>query len=160
MRNYFVFLLVASISAANFCGCGGRDAPDFDGVWSGSYTSLANGCPFAVAEDINPLFPMTVSTDSDGVFTVVAVDGSTATGGQGIGEVISFIATAPQFGNYGSIAPYNCSSTLSTVGFLDAGSDKARVTLSVSFTDCNTPGSTEDPITCGVTYYGDADRVS
>ena len=106
-------------------GCGSQDTVSFDGVWEGSYTSNQNNCPFSVRSDINPLFPMTVSTDVNDVFTVVAVDGSTAIGGQGSGEVISFIASAPTFGSYGSIAPYSCASTLSTVGFLDAGADKA-----------------------------------
>lgn len=146
-----------------FCslfGCGSEDTVSFDGVWEGSYTSNQNNCPFSVRSDINPLFPMTVSTGVNDVFTVVAVDGSTAIGGQGSGEAISFIASAPTFGSYGSIAPYSCTSTLSTVGFLDAGADKARVTLLIQFTDCNTPGSSEGPFTCSVTYYGDATKVS
>ena len=154
-KSLLIFTFVCSLF-----GCGSEDTVSFDGVWEGSYTSNQNNCPFSVKSDINPLFPMTVSTDVNDVFTVVAVDGSTATGGQGSGEVISFIASAPTFGNYGSIVPYSCASTLSTVGYLDAGTDKARVTLLIQFTDCNTPGSSEDPISCSVIYYGDATKVS
>lgn len=139
-------------------GCGG-DPPSFEGVWSGSFTSLINDCPFSVASDINPLFPMAVTVDANEVFTVVAVDSSTATGGQGDGESISFLAQAPVFGNYGSIAPYSCSSSLSTVGFLDDGEDKARVSLTVAFTDCTTPESTDSAVSCGVIYYGDAQKI-
>jgi hypothetical protein len=156
MKNHLLLFILA----CSFFGCGGENTASFDGVWNGSYTSNQNNCPFSVKADINPLFPMTVTTDVNDVFTVVAVDGSIATGGQGAGEIISFIASAPTFGNYGSIAPYSCASTLSTVGFLDAGTDKARVTLLVQFTDCYTPGSSEDPISCSVTYYGDATKVS
>ncbi len=155
MKKQFILLTLA----LSFLGCGsGDDKPDFAGVWSGSYTSLQNGCPFEVKSDINPLFPMTVSIDSNDVFTVVAVDGSVATGGQGEGEVISFIASAPTFGNYGSTAPYTCASVLATVGYLDAGTDKARVTMTYQFTDCAQAGS-DDLTSCGVIYYGEADRV-
>jgi hypothetical protein len=143
---------------AALVGCGGSAAPTFDGVWNGSFTSLQNDCPFSVAEDVNPLFPMTVSVDENDVFTVVAVDGSTATGGQGPGETISFLAQAPKFGSYGSIAPYTCSSIQSGVGYLTQGDNQAKVTLTITFTDCNTPGSTSSAVTCGAIYYGDATR--
>lgn len=102
---------------------------------------------------------MTVSVDADNVFTVVAVDGSTAVGGQGTGETISFLAQSTAFGNYGSIAPYACASSVTTVGFLDAGGDKARVTLTFTFTNCTTAGSSSKAVTCGATYYGDAEKV-
>lgn len=142
-------------------GCGGGSQPDFAGTWSGSYTSLTNNCPFSVASDINPLFPMNVSIDADNVYTVTAVDGSVAVGGQGQGEVISFLASASVFGNYGSIAPYTCGSSLSTVGYLDAGSDKADVTLTVHFSNCVAPGDPPDKtFECGVIYYGEATKVA
>lgn len=157
MKNY---ALLSVVCCALF-GCGGGSDPDFSGTWTGSYTSYVNNCEFTVASDVNPIFPMTVSVDSSKVYTVTAVDGSVATGGQGDGEVISFLASAPVFGNYGSIAPYSCASTLSTVGYLDAGDNKARVTLTVEFTDCVAPGETEDDqFDCSVIYYGDATKVS
>ena len=139
-------------------GCG-SGSTSFDGVWDGSYTSLINNCPFSVNQDINPLFPMTVSIDANNVYTVTAVDGSVATGGQGLGEGISFAAQSPTFGDYGSIAPYTCESILSEVGYLADGEDKAKVTLTVYFTTCSTPSTTETPVTCGVIYYGAADRI-
>lgn len=142
-------------------GCGGGSDPDFAGTWTGSYTSLNNGCPFTVKSDINPLFPMTVNIDSNNVFTVTAVDGSVAVGGQGQGESISFLANSAVFGNYGSIAPYICASSLSTVGYLDEGQDKAKVTLTIAFTDCLAPGDSEDDLfDCAVIYYGDATKTA
>jgi hypothetical protein len=141
--------------------CGGGSDPDFSGTWNGSYTSLVNKCPFSVASDINPLFPMTVSIDGSNVFTVTAFDGSVAVGGQGQGEVISFLATASKFGNYGSISPYTCTSSLSTVGYLDAGDNKANVTLTVQFTGCVKPGDAQKKqFNCGAIYYGDATKVT
>ena len=149
----FVLLLVGAV-----LGCCDISS-DFAWTWNGSFTSLKNACPFSVNSDINPLFPMNISIDSNDVFTVVAVDGSTATGGQGAGETISFLAQAPVFGNWGSIAPYSCSSTLSQVGYLANGSDKAQVTLTINFNSCNTPGSSASAVTCVATYYGDATRA-
>lgn len=102
---------------------------------------------------------MTVSVDADNVYTVVAVDGSTAVGGQGTGETISFLAQSSAFGKYGSIAPYTCASAVTTVGFLDAGDDRARVTLTITFTKCVAAGSTSKAVTCGATYYGDAEKT-
>ena len=157
MKKYLVPLCLS----LSLLGCGGGDSPDFAGVWTGSYTSLENDCPFDVRADINPVFPMTVSIDSNGVFTVVAVDGSVATGGQGEGEDISFLAQAPVFGNYGSIAPYSCENVLAEVGYLSVGEDKARVTLTYQFTDCTAPGTDNDsdnPVSCGAVYFGDATK--
>lgn len=153
MKKHALVILFAGC----FLGCGDSSS-DFAGTWNGSFTSFKNACPFSVDSDINPLFPMNISIDTHDVFTVVAVDGSTATGGQGPGETISFLAQAPVFGNWGSIAPYSCSSTLSQVGYLENGSDKAQVTLTINFNSCNTPGSTDSAVTCAVTYYGDATR--
>jgi hypothetical protein len=96
---------------------------------------------------------MTVSVDANDVFTVVAVDGSVAVGGQGQGEDISFL------GNYGSIAPYTCESVISGVGYLTIGSDQAKVTLTIGFTNCTTPTTTDNPVSCSVLYRGDAQRV-
>ncbi len=138
-------------------GCG-SDSVSFDGTWSGSFTTLTNSCPFGVAQDINPLFPMTVSVDANDVFTVVAVTGEKATGGQGQGESGSFLAISNKFGNYGSIAPYTCESIVSEVGFLDAGDNKADVSLTIKFNNCKTPGSSDKLLTCGATYFADAVR--
>jgi len=145
------------IFAGYLSGCGDNSS-DFAGTWNGSFTSFKNACPFSVDSDINPLFPMTISIDTQDVFTVVAVDGSSAKGGQGNGETISFLAQAPVFGNWGPIAPYSCSSTNSEVGYLQSGSDKARVTLTINFNSCNTPDSPQEAVNCAATYYGDATR--
>ena len=143
---------------AAVAGCGGSSAPDFAGTWDGSFTSLQNDCPFSVAQDINPLFPQVVSIDQD-VFTVEAVDGSIATGGQGYGETISFLANADTFGNYGSIAPYTCESSSSAIGYLAIGDNNADVTLTISFTNCTEAGSSAAAISCAVIYFGEAQRV-
>jgi hypothetical protein len=145
------------------CGlasCGGGDTPTFQGVWSGSFSKLSNSCPFSVAGDINPLFPMTVTVDDNDVFTVVAVTGETAVGGQGQGESGSFLARSAKFGNYGSIAPYRCENIKSEVGYLSMGDDKADVTVTITFTNCTSPGAGDNQTTCGATYFGDAVRVS
>jgi len=157
MKNYALMLgLCFSLIA-----CGGGEDPDFAGTWTGSYTSLNNNCPFSVDSDINPLFPMTVTVDANNVFTVRAVDGSVAVGGQGQGESISFLATSPVFGNYGSISPYVCASSLSTVGYLDVGDNKADVTLTVEFSDCVAPGdSDDDDFDCAAIYYGNAVKAA
>lgn len=150
--------LLALLVICPLFGCGGSSAPDFEGVWNGSFTTLLNHCPFPVASDINPLFPMTVSVDENDNYTVVAVDGSIATGGQGQGETISFLAKADHFGNYGSIAPYTCTSSRSEVGYLTEGDNKAKVTLTVYFTGCTTPSSSKKPLNCDAIYYGEATR--
>ena len=154
------YLLALTLGVA-LASCGGGSSPSFAGVWSGSYstTDVQNDCPFSVRTDINPLFPMTVSVDANDVFTVVAVDGSVAVGGQGQGEDISFLAEAPVFGNYGSIAPYTCETVISGVGYLTIGSDQAKVTLTIGFTNCTTPTTTDNPVSCSVLYRGDAQRV-
>lgn len=146
--------------ACGLLACGGGDTPDFQGTWSGSFTKLTNSCPFSVAGDINPLFPMTVSVDVNDVFTVVAVTGEQAVGGQGQGESGSFLAKSARFGNYGSISPYSCESIESEVGYLSMGDDKADVTLTIKFTDCTSPSTGDRKTTCGATYFGDAVRVS
>jgi hypothetical protein len=157
MKKY----LFALIICVNLVACGGGSSPTFAGVWSGSYstTNVQNDCPFSVATDVNPLFPMTVSVDANDVFTVVAVDGSVAIGGQGQGEDISFLAQSSKFGNYGSIAPYTCESVVSGVGYLAIGDDQAKVTLTVTFTNCTSPSTTDDPVTCAAIYFGDAQRI-
>lgn len=143
---------------AAVAGCG-SDAPTFAGTWDGSFTSLQNDCPFSVAKDINPLFPQVVSIDDKHVFTVEAVDGSVATGGQGYGESISFLANSSKFGNYGSIAPYSCQSSSSAIGYLGIGDDQAKVTLTISFTNCTKAGSSAAAVSCAVIYFGEAERV-
>lgn len=138
--------------------CGGT-AADFAGVWQGSFVRLTNSCQFPVAADINPLFPLTVTIDENEVYTVQAVDGSRAVGGQGSGETSSFLASAPVFGDYGPIAPYNCESVLSSVGFLDRGTDKATVTLKISFSKCRPAGSTSSPRNCAAIYSSESERI-
>jgi hypothetical protein len=141
-------------------GCGGGDSPDFAGVWNGSFTSLQNDCPFALSSNINPVFRMTVSVDN-GVYTVVNVRGEVATGGQGQGEDISFLAQAPVFGNYGSIAPYTCEGVVAGIGFLTAGDTQAQVTMTYQFTNCTAPGTeydSDNPVSCGAVYFGDATK--
>ena len=158
MKNYALTLVLC----LSLLGCGGGEDPDFSGTWNGSYTSLTNDCPFSVtsASGINPLFPMTVTIDANNVFTVTAVDGSVAVGGQGQGESISFLANSVSFGNYGSIAPYTCESILSTVGYLDEGQDKAKVTLTIQFTNCATSSDPDaDQTTCAAIYYGNATKI-
>jgi hypothetical protein len=155
------YLLTLSCALA-LLGCGGGDSPDFAGVWNGSFntSSLQNDCPFALRQDINPLFPMSVSIDN-GVYTVVNVAGQVAIGGQGQGEDISFLAQAPVFGNYGSIAPYTCESVLAEVGFLTAGDTQAQVTMTYQFTNCTAPGTeydSDNPVSCGAVYFGDATK--
>jgi hypothetical protein len=157
MKKYLTTLCLA----LSLFGCGGGDSPDFSGVWNGSYTSLQNDCPFGLRSDINPLFPMTVSVDQNSVFTVVNVRGEVATGGQGEGEDISFLAEAPVFGDYGSIAPYTCESVLAGVGFLTAGASQAQVTMTYQFTNCTAPGTeydSDNPVSCGAVYFGDATK--
>lgn len=151
--------LVFTLMILTLLGCGGGSS-SFSGTWTGSFTSLQNDCPFTVNSDVNPLFPMVVSVDANDVYTVVAVDGSVATGGQGEGENISFLANAPVFGNYGSTSPYTCTSSESEVGYLAIGDTRADVTLTIYFNSCTTPDTVDDPISCAVIYFGDADKVS
>ncbi len=155
MRHPFLLL---TLLVALF-GCGDSAVTSFEGDWNGSFTSLQNDCPFSVASDINPLFPMNVSIDASDVYTVVAINGSIATGGQGQGEKISFLAQSDDFGNYGSIAPYSCQSTQSDVGYLSNGTNNAQVTVTIYFNSCSTPETVDSPISCGVIYFGDAVRV-
>jgi hypothetical protein len=152
--------LICGLSICGLSACGGGDTPSFQGVWSGSFTTLSNSCPFSVAADINPLFPMTVSVDDNEVYTVVAVTGEQAVGGQGQGQSGGFLARSTKFGNYGSIAPYTCDTIESEVGYLTMGDDKADVTVTIKFTDCSSPDSGDKKTTCGATYFGDAVRVS
>jgi hypothetical protein len=103
---------------------------------------------------------MTVSVDENEVYTVVAVTGERAIGGQGQGESGGFLAKSPQFGNYGSTGAYTCDTIESEVGYLTMGDDKADVTVTIKFTDCSSPGTGDKKTTCGATYFGDAVRVS
>ena len=158
MKKYISILSLAFA----LLGCGGGDSPDFAGVWNGSFTSLQNDCVFALRSDINPLFPMTVSVDNE-VFTVVNVAGEVATGGQGQGEDISFLAQAPVFGDYGSIAPYTCEKVVAGIGFLSVGATQAQVTMTYQFSKCTAPGTKYDsknPLSCGAVYFGDATKGS
>lgn len=154
--RHFGFIAIVSVLLT---ACGGDAAPNFAGEWSGSFTRSTNACPFSVNEDVNPLFPMSVSVDVNDVFTVRAVTGETATGGQGQGESISFLASSPKFGNYGSTGQYTCQKILSEIGFLSVGEDKAKVDLVIKFTDCATADAPTKITSCGVTYFGDGVRV-
>jgi hypothetical protein len=154
MKKLSAFLLLS----LSLVSCGGSAAPSFEGVWNGSFTRVQNNCPFTVASDINPLFPMTVSVDENDTFTVVAVDGSVAVGGQGKGETISFLAKSPSFGKYGTTGGYTCTSVQSEVGYLTEGDNTAKVTVTHTFTSCTTPNSNKKAFTCGAIYYGEATR--
>lgn len=152
--------LLLSVFALTLVACGGGGGNTaFPGVWSGSFTSLVNNCPFSLASDLNSLFPMTINEEADGTITVQAADGSLATGGQGEGEKISFTAQAAVFGNYGSILPYTCTS-FSRVGYLGVGDTEAKVSVVVLFNNCTTPSTTSSPISCHATYTGEASKVN
>ena len=155
MRHLGFIAIVSALLTA----CGGDAAPNFAGEWSGSFTRLTNACPFSVNQDVNPLFPMSVSVEDNDVFTVRAVTGETAIGGQGQGESISFLASSPNFGNYGSITPYTCKTIVSEIGFLSIGEDKAKVDLTIKFNDCATAAAPTKITSCGVTYFADGVRV-
>jgi hypothetical protein len=148
--------LLATICA--LVSCGGT-ATSFGGVWGGSFTAFTNDCPFPAKSNINPLFPLTVSIDENDVYTVRAVDGSVATGGQGSGETISFLTQAPTFGNFGSIAPYTCETAISYIGFIEKGTDKATVTLQYKFTNCQVDGSSDTTDVCSAVYTAEATRI-
>jgi hypothetical protein len=155
-----LFTSTLCLTATALSSCGGESAPSFAGTWSGSFTTRSNGCPFSVAEDINPLFPMTVTVDEADIFTVVAVNGDTAAGKQGDGETVSFLASSAQFGRYGSITPYSCKKVVSELGYLSVGTDLARVILTVQFTECTTSADPQKRATsCAATYFGEATRV-
>lgn len=160
VKKSCIFAAIVGLTTAALSSCGGESAPSFTGTWSGSFTTLSNGCPFTVAQDINPLFPMTVSVDDADTFTVVAVNGDTAVGTQGDGETVSFLASSAQFGRYGAITPYSCKKVVSELGYLSVGADKARVILTIQFTECTTTADTQKRATsCAATYFGDATRV-
>lgn len=148
MKKLLPFLVFAAMT-----GCGSEEV-SFDGVWSGTSVDFRNECPFPVAENLDSLFPLTVSEDESGTFTVTASDGSVAVGRQGERELISFRATAPTFGDFGSIAPYQCT-PLSSVGFLTAGGSEAKISVSILFDNCTLPGSTDDVDECSVIYRWD-----
>ena len=164
LKHFSALLSSALLSSALFflglfSGCGGAEPASFEGTWSGAFTSLSNQCPFSVTQDINPLFPMQVSISGDNLFTVNAVDGSTAVGGQGDGETISFTASAPTFGNFSSTstAGFNCTSSTALVGFLTTGDSSANVSLTYSFVGC-TDASGSRQQDCAVTYFAEATR--
>jgi hypothetical protein len=151
MKTLLPFVLILSLLA-----CGG-DQTSFSGTWAGALTSLENNCPFPVAANVNSLFPMVVAIDSDDTFVVTGADGSTAVGGQGEGESISFTAEAAVFGDFGSILPFVCPST-AIVGFLSNGDSEAKITVTYSFTDCVTPDSSETT-DCFARYYVDGTKL-
>ena len=131
---------------------------DFSGTWDGSFTSLDNSCPFTVNPNPGNLFPMNVSVASNGVYTVLAANGDTATGGQGEGETISFTATSQQFGNVGSTAPYVCATAPNYVGYLEQGDNQAIVNVYTIFTNCTQPGNSNTISTCTALYSGNATK--
>jgi hypothetical protein len=152
----FMKMLLLFVLSLSLIACGG-DQSSFSGTWAGLFTSLDNNCPFPLADNVNSLFPMVVAIDSDDTFVVNGADGSTAVGGQGEGENISFTAEAAVFGDYGSVLPYVCTSTAS-VGFLTNGDSEAKITVTYSFSDCVTPDSSET-IDCFARYYGEGTKL-
>ena len=101
--------------------------------------------------EIPDLFPMTVTEGENGVFTVRAANGKLAIGSQGEGEDISFTALAPAFGEFGSTLPYICIPS-TQVSFLSTGTDKADINVSISFTNCVSPASTDQISDCFGSY--------
>lgn len=152
MKKLFPLLLCLVI-----CGCG-SDSSSFSGTWDATFTNLDNDCPFTVVDNLDPLFPMTVTEDENGVFTVVAANGDVAVGGQGEGESISFSATSGRFGDFGSILPFACSS-LSTIGFLANGDDEAKISLVISFTACAGPEAASPVDDCHAAYRWDGRKI-
>lgn len=149
LKQFSALLFLGLVS-----GCG-ADSVSFEGTWNGSFTTLNNQCSFSVSQDINPLFPMQVSISGDQVYTVTAVDGSTAIGGQGDGETVSFTASAPTFGKFHSTNTFRCSSTSAIVGFLTTGDSSANVSLTYSFVDCtDVSGARQQD--CAATYFAEA----
>jgi len=109
-------------------------------------------------ENLNSLFPMTVSEDANGIFTVDGAEGSRATGQQGDGEEISFTASAPFFGDVGPILPFVCDAT-STVSFLTTGSSESKIAVVVSFTNCTNLTETDSVDDCSATYRWDGAKL-
>jgi len=121
-------------------------------VWAGTFDSLDNNCPFLLAANVDPVFPLVVKQSSDGVFTILGADGSTTAGGQGDGEEISFSANANSFGDVGSTFPYECTTT-ARITFLSIGSSESEIAIVYSFEDCVTPLDPTDSRDCFATYY-------
>jgi hypothetical protein len=141
-----------------FTGCGGTETY-FGGTWSGSFAPLTNNCPFQLKSDINPLFPITVSIDENDNYTVIAIDGSIANGGQGSGETNSFLAKASRFGDYGTSSPFDCESSTASVGFIEKGANNATVTLQYKFTNCRSAGTSKATKVCSTVYSAEATRI-
>ena len=154
MRSFIALLLTLILA-----GCGGGDPPYFPGEWQGTFSDISNQCPFSVREEMNELYPMTISEAGDGTLTVVANDGSIAVGRRGDGESISFSAESAVFGDYGEIAPYLCTSS-ARIGYLGAGDDQARVSLVILFLGCSDPVEPDESFDCAVTYSGDAVKTN
>lgn len=148
--------LLCVLLSLSLAGCG-DDPVSFSGTWSGSFDRVDSSCPFPVSGDLNSLFPMVVTEQPEGVFVVNAANGDVARGEQGDGESISFTATAPEFGDYGSITPYVCTSS-ATLGFLNDGDNNAKISVFIEFNDCVAPTSVTQISTCAVTYFGNAVR--
>lgn len=154
-RFYLLGVLIVFVVVLNGCG---SDSIDFNGTWEGSLTRLDNRCPFTVNQNLGAIFPMQVNEDAAGVITVTAANGDIATGGQGLGETISFEAKGNSFGSYGSSAPYSCTVSPFTVGYLTQGDNSASVNIFVTFKNCTVPGQTATVSSCSITYSGDATR--
>ena len=148
--------LVLLILASILVSCG-SSSPTFTAVWSGTFEDLDDNCPFALNANVDALFPLTVNEAADGTFTIIAADGTTAVGGQGDGEEISFSANAPYFGDYGSILPYVCTAT-ARVAFLSVGETKSEIAIVQMFNDCVVPTSTQ-VTDCFATYYYTGEKL-
>jgi hypothetical protein len=154
--NIIKHLLVMTSFCLILNSCGSSDETSFSGTWNGSFTELNSECPFTLNQNLGVLFPMTISDDGQNNFTVRAANGDIATGGQGIGEVISFTARANNFGNFGSTAPYNCTTEPEPyiVSYLGLDDTTADVAVSISFTNCTVDGGST--ISCSAYYSGTA----
>lgn len=147
-----IFLLSLVLAA-----CGSSDEPNFSGTWDGSFTRFDNSCPFPVNSNLGSVFPMVVNEDAAGVVTVLAANGDLATGGQGVGETISFTANSSSFGSFGTTAPYVCTASPYTLGYVEQGDNKADVTTYVTFTNCTVAGGSSTT-SCSVLYSGSATK--
>ena len=154
VKAVFGYAILSSL----LISCGSSSAHDFIGTWDGKLSDLTNNCPFTTASELNNLFPMTVTEGENAVITVQGANGDVATGGQGIGETISFSASSPQFGDYGTTLPFICDPSLSTVAYLTKTDTEADVSVTITFQNCSSDGGQTVVSNCSQVYRGDAVR--
>ena len=137
--------------------CGSSSGPStYSGTWDGTLTARDTTCPFSVATNLNGAFPMVIDESADSkTITVTAHDGSIAVGGKGVGEEIGFQANATQFGDFGSLLPYTCTS-IATLDYLGTSDTEADTGVVISFTNCVTPTDPTNIFSCATTYAGKA----